>query len=493
MRHSGGKRTAAALLVGAAAVGPVRGADPQLKWTPVDAGPVACARAFGEPDRSGALHLDMCPELEASRGVSFTYDGFATPLGEFAVRGAVAQTATTETLNVDRMMLNTGLNFAQDNTSLTLGFTDRVLDGRLALATDLAWSQDSSIARGPGTMQARQRDGFARWHKLEAKLVDTPEAQWSLTADYGAVGDDYVANQAGRPRSAVMSPGERWAMASALKAFGTKVSASADRYTGQYGNRETERAKLSYDGVTIALASKRTAHLTGRKEVASATLELEPGGWLPAFVEEDGNLAALVPELASVTLSEGESETLGSPAQPLAGIEALANWNGMLGDTMAIYWREAKADGANLSQFLDVSHTVRWRGWRVGAGAMLMDFASAAANGSSDDTLSGSLLLAYEVTDGPQFTFRVGHDRDTFEMADESFASQRVASNISLALDLSPMIRKELDRPGLHLTFEYRKKLDETVDLLALSDFEIEAFAAETEREGLLISFGGRL
>jgi hypothetical protein len=484
-------------------------AHSKVEWTAIDDRDGAlCGGAFEEADRSGALQLDVCPALQASRGVKFGYRGLETEFGVIDLRGGMAQMATTDAVTVDRMVQNAS-QFAQKNTALTIGLTDRLFGDRLTIGMDMAWSQDSTTVRTAdpevsGAAFAQDRTGSGRWHRIEGKIFDTPEFRWSVTGDYSLVEDGYFANHDGQPRAAIMAPGERWSASTSLKAFDVSLATSTERYAGLYGERESNRVKAAAAGLTVILNSKRTAFrslqnpslMQGQSEVTSATLEFVSGDVMPEFLAENEDLAALVPELASITWSQGYSESAFDPTRrPQSSVEALVNWSGTLGDTMALYWREAKEptgtlQAGSVSQFLDVSHTIRWGAWRIGVGGMLIDYASVASRGFEDATLSASLLLAYEVTGGTQFKFRLGHDRDQFSMIDDSFASRRSASDLTVSLDLSAYVRKQLARPEAHLTFDYRKKLDKAVETMSFSEWDFEHSAVQNDREGLLLSFG---
>lgn len=451
--------------------------------------------------------------METSRGVKFGYSGLKSEIGIIDLRGGMAQLATTGAMTVDRMVLNTASQFVQKNTALTIGLTDRLFGDRFTIGTDLAWSQNSVSLRTLNSEQfgngfGDSSTGSARWHRAELKIFDAPEFRWSATGDYSLVDDSYSANQDGRPRSAMMLPGERWSASTSLKAFDVGLVASAERYDGRFGARESDRVSVALDGLAVVLNSKRTVFrsslnpslLQGRSEATSATVEFVPIDSIPEFVAENESLSAFVPDLTSITWSQGYSESAVDPKvrRPQSSVETMMSWSGTLGDTMAIYWRESKdpaaaSQGGSASYLLDVSHTIRWGAWRVGVGGMLIDYSSESQRGFEDATLSGSFLLAYEVTGGPNFNFRVGHDSDQFSMVDESFASKRSASDLTVSLDLSAYVRKHIGRPDTRLTFEFRKKLDHTVETSPLAEWNFEESVVQNNREGLLISFGMRL
>lgn len=525
--HRGGKRTAAWLLSSVALACLVPSAvaqsflpgglgitDPKahskVEWTAIDDRDGAlCGGAFEEADRSGALQLDVCPALQASRGVKFGYRGLETAFGVIDLRGGMAQMATTDAVTVDRMVQNAS-QFAQKNTALTIGLTDRLFGDRLTIGMDLAWSQDASVVRSldrhfSNQGFAQERTGAARSYRVEAKLFDTPEFRWSATGEYDVVDDGYFANQGGRPIAAVLMPGERWKMATSFKAFDVGITGAAERYDGMYGRRESNRLKVAVDGLAVTLTSKSTMARSSVNPAFSVTkasqgvaFEFTPAILLPEPMTEMGDVALFIPELALITLAKGHSVDMLSAVQPAERIEALLNWSGTLGDTTVLYSRESKEDGAaqqsgNINQLLDVSHSVRWSRWRIGAGGTLTDYVSVARSGFDNATLSGSFDIAYEVAGGPKFKLRVGHDRDRFAVGDDSFLSTARTSDIAISADLSTYVCRELDRRDIYLTFEYRRKLDNAVDAMSLSDGYFEEFTTQNDRDGFLLSFGGRL
>jgi len=54
-------------------------------------------------------------------------------------------------------------------------------------------------------------------------------------------------------------------------------------------------------------------------------------------------------------------------------------------------------------------------------------------------------------------------------------------------------VRKQLNQPDAHLTFEFRKKLDESVEAFDFSDWDEPEVRERLDAEGLLIAFGMRL
>jgi hypothetical protein len=378
---------------------------------------------------------------------------------------------------------------------LTVGATTRLLDNRLTLSSDFAWSRDE-ITLGDG-LGGGERLGAGRWHRAEATLLDGTALKWTASAEFSVVDRDYAANFNARPQGAAMLPGERVALTTSVKLPDMTLSLSSDSTDGPYGARATERVKAAFDGLMLSLSAKRSAYefvyggtaFTSTADGISASLEAQPETLFPALLDGAGVAAPLVPVSLSLTFARSTFTNGGAPGTR-ASFEAMADWTGTWGDTTALYWREAKmqSSGESVSQLLDISHTVRWGNWRAGGGVFVTDTGAAGANGG-DVSVMGNLLLAYEVAGGPKFKLRAGYERD--DSGDEGFAYSRTASDVMFSLDLSNYVRKELNRPEAHLTVDFRKKLDQSVETLAAEDWP-ERSVRKQDADGLLVSFGTR-
>src|SRR6185436_14753809 len=128
----------------------------------------------------GPSSLALIGDGEINRTITFR-GTMTSPFGELEIHGGVAKQATSDALTFDRLRWADG--FEQDNTAVGAGATERLFGGRLVVSTDVAWSSGSQLWRdpsAPASLEAASHNGMARWHKIEAKLFDTPDFKWSL-------------------------------------------------------------------------------------------------------------------------------------------------------------------------------------------------------------------------------------------------------------------------------------------------------------------------
>lgn len=194
-----------------------------------------------------------------------------------------------------------------------------------------------------------------------------------------------------------------------------------------------------------------------------------------------------------MNLASGRSDT----AHP-AGLEsyrreswdAYATWTSQLGDTTISLWRDQKQGvtpgvASGTDQLVHISHTRRLGGWRLGLEGMQGTSHLTGATGQSDSTLSGGFLVDYASRAGPQVRLRLGRDRMALRLNDDSYVAIQDAFALTASLDLSRYLRKRFRRDDLTLYFEYRKRVEESLELRDRGDIFLE----EHSPDGFVISY----
>lgn len=462
---------------------------------------------LGEAAMPDAPSLSVCSSEEVTRALKLKSEMFETALGTFAVRGAMASNANAEAFTIQSLVSSTSER-STDNTSVSVGVTDRLFGGALTLRTDLAWTQDSTVWRegeaATATIVAQERVGSARWHAFEARLVDTADIRWSASGEFASVDEDFVANPGARAPLTLSIPGERTRIASSLKLWDVTLSGVSDQGRNALGERELERLKMSIDGIEAQVSTLRVErfsplepNLVRNSDSFAVGLELLPAVLIPDAMSALGDAAGLVPDLISLEWETGVEGLVGNAAQDATvdGFQAVVSWSGSLGETTALYWQERDVPIAeNLSservfnRLFDFSHVFRRGDWSVGGGVSLVDLGSNGGETAfSDSAISGHVSVAHTPARGPQIRMSAGHDTDRFAFGsgEEVFESRQTSLNLSLSVDFAPLVRHYLDRPGLHIKLEYRREFD-----------AVEETGTDAQKEGeqaLLISLGGSL
>ena len=459
-----------------------------------------CAAALDAEALRQRPILLVCADEEVSRSLKIKSEEISTNFGTVEFRAAMGKLATVDSLNTNTLLFGYQSG-SEENTALSLGFVDRMFEGRLTVSSDFAWAQDSSVWRDGSDSSSISRNGAARWHRFDARLIDTPTVRWLASGEISSVDVGFRANSGGRPRMALSIPGERARFSTSIKLWDTTLSSVTERLDSPLQMRALDRVKLGIDGVELDVTARRIERSsfldpgirTSRSESTSVAVELLPELLIPETLAELDDLAPLMPNLMSFDWETGRETALTGTTerQDISGLQALFNWSGKLGETTALYWREDQvALGASMdtesgfNQLLDLSHTIKRGHWRIGFGVSMVDLQSSSQDdGYADTSVSGNFSVAYAPTDGPQLKFGIGHHRDEFELEgeDDIFRQDLKAFNLSVSVDLSRFVQKALDRPKLKLEAEYRRNL---------SHVEATDYHSEQEKaEAFLVSF----
>jgi hypothetical protein len=472
----------------------------ELEVVHEDAG--GCSAALDPMALRDSRTLLLCGAEEVTGGIKLKSEELATRFGTLQFYGAMGKLATVDTRTIYGLLGSQ--QFSQENTAVTYGLRDSLFDGRLVISSDFAHSRQRLSWDANDEAYWEQNSGNARWHRFEARVVEMPELRWLLTGEINSVDDGYAANPAaGVARGNFGIRGRRQRLYTSVTLWDVTFSASSDDRDSSHLDRKVDRANIDLGGIDLGLSAKRiTRHWpiserSIRSESNLLTLELMPEVLLPDAVGQLGDVAALLPNLISLEWQQGWQGDLGPirNEHDVSSFEALFDWSGRLGNTTALYWREDRVPSGTFpdseigfDQLVDIGHTVKIGGWRLGAGISLFNSSlQSSADGYSDASASGNFTLVYAATDGPEFRLRLGRSQSEFELEDdlarEEFSSN--AMNLSTSLDLTQFIRKQLDRPDLSLKAEYRRYLNESASTSSKTK--------EREREAFLLLFRASL
>lgn len=452
-----------------------------------------------------------CDFGDITRGLNFSYSNASTPFGGFEAYGAVTWTAAGM-LTPQRLTSRSTQKLTDENRVSLIGLKSDLFGDRVKFITEMSWSEnwqaplyDEPWAR----IRRNEQDGTARSHRLEVKLVDSPALRWSVAGDFSVVSDDYFTRRSIPLQRQFALPGTRTALSSTLKMGDYRFSATIDNYASRFGSFETSRFGVKVDGASLRVSSRKSSVapvgesslLASDTEGLGVSLDLEPHALSPDLVSGLGGLAPLLPATMSINWSSRRTESAFSSSIQIYDRESWevdATWTTRAGDTAINYWRDQKVGATpdvreSVDQRVQVSHTIRWNGWRFGVDGVLTKTSAAGLSGYNDTTFSGGQTIAYGRPNGPQFRLRLGQEQNQMRLNDETYYSSQDTFGLTATLDLSRYLQRRFERPDLHLTFAYRRKLEETRYVFPGFDHALDELFEEYKPEGFLVSFGMKL
>lgn len=474
----------------------------------IDVNGAACGRSpFTGP---GDIAGPRCLFDDATLGFNFSAQQ-STDIGSFEAYATVAG-SSSGALTPERLISRNDLRLGTENRVIIAGLKAGFLDDRVKLTAEMGWSENLGTPLRSTLwplIRTEAKDGTSNLLKLELKLIDTPKLRWSMTGEMADVSDNFFMGQAITLRRQVAFPGTRMALSSSLKWGRTRLTAALDNSRNSFGSFASGRFGVSVNGISLRLKSTSgsitpvagSSLLAATSANRSVSLEFDLNTLSPSLAADNSLLASLVPKYLMLNWRTGESESV--TASSIArysrnGWEIYGSWESPIGETTLGYWRDQKVGatpelGTRRDETLQLSHMVRWNGWRVGVDGMMSSNSFDKGSGQTDRTNSLGGSIAYSRPNGPQLMVRMGRDESRGRSDNGNFRSSQDYSSITTSLDLTDYLRKRFDRQDLRLKLEYRKRIE--VSNYNISDFDqpYELWSDRYQREGLLVSFGMKL
>lgn len=395
------------------------------------------------------------------------------------------------------------------NTAALLGFSTKLLNGRITLRSDQAWSSTWQSPYFAEPFELRRHDrlsGRASWLGLDATLLRSGSLAWSVGIDYSSVGDRFLSGQSPALRTVMALPGERLALSSKLRIGSNRLSLSNDRYRGSFGRSTASRVALSRDGLSLSLGTRTFDSQVVPGLAAYASHSRLLSGSFDLFVDEasSGVLARLgrsplFPRTLSLSWRSG-----GIDNSLPGGIDHFrrrswslsAGWETRFGETQLDYSQDRRigitaALGSRSDTSLQLSHMVRWNGWRAGVDGTVTRSQSSRQSGYRSTSYSTGATLAYQVTNGPEFMFQLGRDRDRTLLNDRSYQSANDGTRLTASLDLTAFINHRFARHDMRLRLDVRTLIEARQDDLFDPEQQLfEQLYDRRARDVVQLSFG---
>lgn len=448
--------------------------------------------------------------LPGERAYAFSLSAERTSdLGRFETYVSIASSGTD--LSPDRLLLRRDELLANRGRVILGGIKGNFWDDRVRLTIEMGWSDRRGAEFQPTDWPVignHADNETARLVRLEAKLIDAPRLQWSVTGEFSKVSDDFFLGDSVALRPMVALPGRRMAVASTLKWGRTRLSAGLDRYENRFGTFSGGRFAIGLDGFSVRLRENHASFspaidsplLDGRTASRSITLEIEPGSLLRSPAAQHGLIGILLPETVMLNWRTGWSEAhLAASTDRFArrGVEASGTWETPLGETMLGYWDNRRVGaaaslGISRDRQIQLSHVIRRGDWSVGIDAVSSDHSSSRGDGFSDRSISLGGMISYARPNGPQVQIRFGRDQSRSSNDDRSSMSSQRFSSVTASVDLTQFVRRHFGRDDLQLEIDYRRRA-ESLDVVETFDNAFDLWSDNERRGGLLVSFAMKL
>ena len=413
-----------------------------------------------------------CPFADLSTGLNIS-----TSLGGFETHARFAR-GFINPWTSQSLLTGTAQAAGYQSTVALLGFNGKLFDGRVAIWTDQAWSSswESPFYAQPIPLQRRnEHSGRASWYGIDARLVQAGRVSWTVSLDYSAVGDRFFIGQSSALRTQIALPGERMVLSSKVKFGETRLTASNDRYRSLFGNSSASRFGFSRDGISLSLALRDfdTGSMPGFDSYSSRSHALTGSFDLSVGEASSGLLArlgqsVLFPRTLSLSWRNGWIEN-SLPATIDRYVRrswsVSAGWETRFGETQLDYSQDRRigssaALGTREDSTFQLSHMVRWNGWRAGIDGSVTRSTSSKTSGYRATSYSAGSTLAYQVTGGPEFMLQLGRDRDRMALNNRSYLSANDGTRLTASFDLTAWLNHRFARKDLRLRFDFRKLLE---------------------------------
>ena len=450
-----------------------------------------------------ARAVATCPFADLSSGLNIS-----TSLGGFETHARFAR-GFINPWTSQSLLTGTAQATGYQSTVALLGFNGKLFDGRVSIWSDQAWSSswESPFYAQPIPLQRRnERSGRASWYGIDARLVQAGRVSWTVALDYSAVGDRFFIGQSSALRTQISLPGERLMLSSKVRFGETRLTASNDRYRSEFGNSSASRFGFSRDGISLSLAVQDFdtgsmpdfGSYSSRSHALTGSFDLDVGEASSGVLARLGQ-SVLFPRTISLSWRNGWIEN-NLPATTDRYVRKSwslsAGWETRFGETSFYYSQDRRIGmsarlGLRSDMSFQLSHMVRWNGWRAGVDGTVTRSASSKASGYRATSYAAGSTLAYQVTDGPEFMLQLSRDRDRMELNSRSYLSANDGTRVSVSLDLTAYLNQRFARKDLRLRFEFRKLLEaRQEDLLDPEQRLFDQFYDRRARDVLQVSFG---
>ena len=496
-------KVVAALNASSSRPDPVREHAVTAKFEQVTMFAAQCGLTLPLQGRASSL---SCPFEDSDLGLKL-----ATKFGQTQAYTSFAF-GTTSPWTPQRQLTPYRAGLREQNSAALLGLSQGLFDNRLWLTAELALTDSRERMLFDSPLQprsGRSLAGSSRLVRAEAKLLDAPRIKWTLKAEYSQVSDNFAMNQATMVLGqSIALPGRRIALSNTLKLGPTRFVASYDDYRSFFGTGVARRLGMNSNGVSLTVKSNSFEYQPTRggpfempvskSGQTQVSLDFDIASLSPGLAAPFKALGPLAPQSLSLNWRKGWSETVYAGIADRygrSGWDASATWETPIGETTLDYSLDRRRNVASpgivkTSKTFQLSHMIRWNGWRLGADAMLSKYSASGARGLNENGWSIGQTLAYSRANGPEFRMRIGQDRDRMQSNGDLYSSNTSGLNVTATLDLTRYLRKRFERDDLHLKLEFRKRMDSSDETYALLEDIFERKFERSNRSVFLLSAG---
>lgn len=459
-----------------------------------------------------------CPFDDTKFGIAVDWRGDA-PVGEFELRAAVAR-RSEDGFGLDRQFFPRVSGTSLQSTLTQVAASAALLDDRITLSSEFGWNRRWRTPVASSTLfpeRFERTGGDAQSHRIEVKLANEKKFAVSLDASYSRADGYYLPFMIDKPSTFYVLPGEELRLGGKanIGEIGLRSRYSSQR--GDYFDRDTLQAWLSYSGVTLRAklvdAQSKPFVFEGFDQALVADnsigttnwslgVDVTPSQLFPLAAADIDGWGALLPQ--SLSLSIGRRERTKESAGLLeqtggATFSASGVWLTPIGHTVLTFDRQSlrgiligDPDLESRESSLFIDHSFSLGKWSLGAN--LLRTASQDGNpllaGSGTAVTYYGLSASRRFKDGPEFRIDFGRDAMAFDVGQGDFRLRDRTTRLEVSLDMSNMLRHRLGHQDVHFKLEGRLDLGgsgyEIRFLGDLLDSEYESLRAT----GALMTFG---
>lgn len=433
---------------------------------------------------------------------------FETDLGEITVSFGMSREADSG-FSLKQQLSRPHSGVVRESALTTAGVQAQLAGGDISISSTLGLSRNWERPLSPDEQfpyRFDERSGLSQSHSIKAKLLDDGANSFTIDAKLDRADQDFRYLRGSSLDRLLLASDNSTSLRAVLKLQGTKLDASLRSNATFLSDSHTRKLKLSRGGIGVEYSRRdavTVADETIGNRASSSTrdrygITLDLYGIAPMLAFSDSGAAQFLPKQLGIALEKrGTLRELATGLQRdrKTAIELTSLWQTGLGTTILNQRTENGTSTAGRTELssnqLFVSHIVTIGNWDIGAD--ILRFSNSTAQGQLDRTALYSANLAYRTKNGPRVQIDIGQEAMNFGGSDSEFTFADKTFQIGLELDMTPVLRRKLERDDIYLSAAFRINLNRSDYELRLFDEVLDRETDTYNRQGLMLTFGMNL
>lgn len=433
---------------------------------------------------------------------------FETDLGEITVSFGMSREADSG-FSLTQQLSRPHSGVVRESALTTAGIQAQLAGGDVSISSTLGLSRNWERPLSPDELfpyRFNERSGLSQSHSIKAKLLDDGANSLTLDAKLDRADQDFRYLRGSSLDRLLLASDNSTSVRAVLKLQGTKLDASLRSNATFLSDSHTRKLKLSRGGIGVEYSRRDAVTVADQaigNRASSSTrdrygITLDLYGIAPTLAFSDSGAAQFLPKQVGIALEKrGTLRELATELQRdrKTAIELTGLWQTGLGTTI-LNQRSEKGTSTTAraemsSNQLFASHIVTIGNWDIGAD--ILRFSNSTAQGQRESTSLYSASLGYRAKSGPRVQIDIGQEAMNFGGSDSEFTFADKSFQIGLELDMTPVLRRKLERDDIYLTAAFRINLNRSDYELRLFDEVLDRETDAYNRQGLMLTFGMNL